>query len=466
MNAPAPDMQASPPWSLRRRLALGLTLTVGGVLAAMFLALDYWIDHEIYQRMDHALLERVRTVINTLQERDLAQLERLMPEYDPDGHTEFFTVYDHRGHALLHSSSSGGMVLPVGPQRLGTPRYYDVTLPDGHAGRALASRLPGVAPEHAPRLLVVATEREGWDRTERRIHFTLLGGVALALVLVVVLGLLVVQRAFAVLRRAGSHVAAVDVQTPPRPIGADFPVELKPFASAFDTGLRRLYESAARERRFARDAAHELRTPLAEIRVTAESALAGADPAQARHGLQAAIEACARMQRSVDTLLLLSRLESGLEGPSPDPLDLAVLVADTAMALRTAAAQRRIDLRTTLPEAAWVRSDFGIVERIVSNLLRNAIDYAPEGGEVQCRLQRGDGEWWLTVANAAPELEQDDLLQFGRRFWRKQSEGGTAHHAGLGLALTFGLAEVLPLPLRFSLDAGRLSARLGPWPTL
>lgn len=458
---------AAAPWSLRRRLAAGLVLTVGGVLAAMFLVLDYWIDREIYQRLDQTLLERARTVSNTLQQRDLEALERLMPEYDPDGHTEFFTVFDRGGRALLHSSSSGGIALPIGSVQDGTPRYYDVVLPDGHVGRALATRLPAAGGGHAAtRLLVVATEREGWDRTERRIHFTLLGGVALAVALVVGLGLAMLQRAFALLRHAGGTVAELDAQAPPQPIGDGFPKELKPFAAAFDAGLRRFYEAADRERRLARDVAHELRTPLAEIRTSAETALAVADPALERASLGTAIAACARMQRSVDTLLQLSRLESGLETPSLDPLDLAALVADMVAELGPVAAERGIAIEAGLPAAAWVQSDYGIVERIVSNLLRNAVEYAPEGGVVACRLQRGDGEWWLSVDNAAPELTAADLQQFGLRFWRKQPEGGTPQHAGLGLALAFALAQALSLPLRFSLDAGRLTARLGPWPAL
>ncbi len=458
-------------WSLRRRLALALLLSVGAVLVAMFLVLDHWIDREIYQRMDHTLLERARTVSNTLQERDLAQLERLMPEYDPDGHTEFFTVYDAAGHALLHSSSSGGVGLAAGPAARGTPRYYDVTLPDGHAGRALATRLPGSVLEPArhsqpARLLVVATEREGWDRTERRIHFTLLGGVALALLAVLGLGLLVLQRAFAVLRRAGDAVARLPADAPPQPIGADFPAELRPFAAAIDTGLQRLYASAERERRFARDVAHELRTPLAEMRAIAEAALADGSPAAAGEGLRAAVAASERMRRSVDTLLQLSRLESGLEAPALDPLDLAVLVADLTSALHATAAAHGVSVHRTGAPAAWVRSDYGIVERIVSNLLRNAIEYAPAGSRVECRVECADGQCRLAVSNAAPDLMAEDLHQFGRRFWRKQSEGGTAHHAGLGLALAFGLAQALAVPLRFELEEGCLAAWLGPWPTL
>ncbi|HEY8326910.1 MAG TPA: histidine kinase dimerization/phospho-acceptor domain-containing protein [Rhodanobacter sp.] len=445
---------------------MGLALSIGCVFSALFLALDYWIDREIYQRMDHTLLERAGAVGRALQEQDPRQLERLMPEYEPSGHTEFFTVFDAGGRTLLQSPSSAGTALSMGPEEAGTPRYFDVVLPDGHAGRALATRLPPKVGDATPRMLVVATERENWDRTERRIHFTLLGGIVLALALAVGLGLLVVQHVIAMLHHAGDKVAALDTDAPMQPIGDDFPRELKPFAEAFNIGLHRLYAAVARERRFARDVAHELRTPLAEIRISAEAALADTDPRQAQRSLCAAIDACTRMQRSVDTLLLLARLESGQDAVAPDPLDLAALVGGLIAALQDLGAARGITVRTELPPTAWVQSDLGIVERIVSNLLRNALEYSPEGTEIACRLGRDGDGWFVVIANAAPDLEAADLDHFGHRFWRKHPEGGTAHHAGLGLALTQGLAQALALPLRFSLDDGRLSARVGPWSAL
>lgn len=454
-------------WSMLRRLALGLALSVGGVLTVLFLALDYWIDIEIYRRLDASLLERTRAVARVLDSRDLAQLEQLMPEYDPDGHTEFFTVYDNANRALLHSSSTGGVDLDLGPSGRGAPRYYDLTLPDGHAGRALATRLSGDQVGSPPRLLVVASEREGWDRTERRIHFTLLGAIACALVLTMGLGLLVVGRIFAVLRRSSRQVAALDVDVPQPAIGNDFPSELQPFAAAFNRGIRRLYDAIDRERRFSRDVAHELRTPLAEIRASAESALASGEPEEAATSLRAAVDASARMQRSVDTLLALSRLESGLEQPAIDPMDLAQVVHELVIALRSSADAHGVTVRCgTLPAAAWVRSDRGIVERIVSNLLRNAIEYSPERSSIDCRLHHDESGWWLQIDNPAPELTNDDLKHFGHRFWRKQPEGGTTHHAGLGLSLSLALARFLSLPLHFSLREGWLCARLGPWPPL
>ena len=450
---------------MQRRLAASLVICIGGTFAILFPVLDYWIDHEIYRRMDTTLMQRSAAVGRVLQELDARKLESLMPEYEPGGHTEFFTVFDSQTHrTLLRSPSSAGAELSLGPVEQGTPRYYDVTLPDGHAGRALATRV-SVTGERS-QLLVVATERRDWDQTERRIHFALLGGIVLATLLATGLALLMVRHIVVMLERVGEQLADLRSDRPIARIGADFPRELRPFAEAFNQGLHHLYAAIARERRFSRDVAHELRTPLAEIRISAESALIDADPTRIQRALNATIQASSRMQRSVDTLLLLARLESGQHTLALDPLDLTALLQELLAGLNVQKMAPKSPIRVTLPESAWVQSDQGVIERILSNLLRNAIEYAPEGDDIQCRLERAASGWMLTIVNTAPNLQASDLDQFGLRFWRKDSEGGTAHHAGLGLALALALAHAIDLPLAFSLDNGRLSARLGPWPAL
>lgn len=450
---------------MQRRLAASLVICIGGTFAILFPVLDYWIDHEIYRRMDTTLMQRSAAVGRVLQELDARKLESLMPEYEHGGHTEFFTVFDSQTHrTLLRSPSSAGAELSLGPVEQGTPRYYDVTLPDGHAGRALATRV-SVTGERS-QLLVVATERRDWDQTERRIHFALLGGIVLATLLATGLALLMVRHIVVMLERVGEQLADLRSDRPIARIGADFPRELRPFAEAFNQGLHHLYVAIVRERRFSRDVAHELRTPLAEIRISAESALIDADPARIQRALNAMIQASSRMQRSVDTLLLLARLESGQHTLALDPLDLTALLQELLAGLNVQKMAPKSPIRVTLPESAWVQSDQGVIERILSNLLRNAIEYAPEGDDIQCRLELEASGWMLTIVNTAPNLQASDLDQFGLRFWRKDSEGGTAHHAGLGLALALALAHAIDLPLAFSLDNGRLSARLGPWPPL
>lgn len=455
-------------WSLQRRLVIGLALSIGSTFAILFLTLDYWIDRAIYQRMDTSLMQRSAAVGRMLQALGPQALQLLMPEYEPEGHTEFFTVFDQEaGTVALRSPSSAGATLSLGPTQQGTPRYYDVTLPDGHAGRALATRLP--MPEGRSKILVVATEREDWNRTERRVHFALLGGIALATLLATGLALYLVRRVVAILERTGVALSSLRADRPMQPLGGDFPHELRPFVDAFNLGLHHLYSAIDRERRFASDVAHELRTPLAEIRTSAESALRDSDPERARRGLRTAIQACSRMQRSVDTLLLVARLESGQQIPAPDPLDLAALVRELLQCSRQQAMQAgRIPpaIRQDLPASAWIQSDQGILERILSNLLRNAMEYAPAGDVLECCLQRGEAGWVLSITNTAPRLQMADLEHLGKRFWRKDPEGGTVEHAGLGIALVFALAQAIALPLRFSLKDQRLTVVLGPWASL
>lgn len=446
-------------WSLQRRLALGLVLSIGSTFAILFLTLDFWIDRAIYQRMDTSLMQRSAAVGRMLQALGPQALQLLMPEYEPAGHTEFFTVFDQEaGSAVLRSPSSAGATLPLGPTQQGIPRYYDVTLPDGHAGRALATRI--ALPGGKAKILVVATEREDWDHTERRVHFALLGGIALATVLATGLALYQVRRVVRMLQRTGVALSRLRADRPMQPLGGDFPHELRPFVDAFNQGLHHLYSAIDRERRFASDVAHELRTPLAEIRTSAQSALSDPDPERARQGLHAAIQACSRMQRSVDTLLLLARLESGQQIPAPDPLDLAALLQE----LLQCCGQQSI--HSDLPASAWIQGDQGILERILSNLLRNAMEYAPAGDVLECRLQRDSAGWMLFITNTAPQLQMADLPHLGERFWRKDSEGGTVQHAGLGLALVQALAQAIALPLRFSFENQRLTVVLGPWEPL
>lgn len=454
-------------WSIRRRLTVRLTFALAAVLALLFVSMDHWIDAGAHDHLDTVLANEARGVTYALNHNDPETLERLLPHYDIPGHTEFFTVYDANARMVLTSANSHGVAVAAPGRNPQLPIYYDVLTPDGHHGRALAVALEG---HETGRLLVVATEREAWDNAEGGIHSVLLGGIAVTIIVVVLLVQYVVRGAFAPLLAQGARIATMDTEKPPERVGEHLPAELAPFAAAFDSGIARLYGAIQRERRFSRDIAHELRTPLAETRVTAEVALNDGDNAALRSGLITAIAATERMQRSVDTLLALARFESGQEAPALDPLDLARLVAIQIDTMRRSAGANQITLALRAPAEVWVHSDIGILERILTNLLRNAVDYAPTGGTVNCSIDqtRHDEQhaYFISIDNQAPQLTQADLVHLGTRFWRKPHEGGTAQHAGLGLALALALARSLGLQLEFELRSERLHVKLGPFPAL
>ena len=82
-------------------------LCIGGTFAVLFLALEYWIDQAIYQRMDTSLMQRSAAVSRVLQALDAKTLHMLMPEYEPSGHTEFFTLFDQEAGSVVLSDTVG-----------------------------------------------------------------------------------------------------------------------------------------------------------------------------------------------------------------------------------------------------------------------------------------------------------------------------------------------------------------------
>lgn len=460
--------------SLQRRLALELSAALGLLLILLFLGLDLLIDRELYARLDASLRSRANAIAAFLESRpdrhNLATLRQLMPEYELPEHTDFFEVWDARGQTLFRSASSAGRSLARPPAADGgDTRFYDTLLPDGHAGRAIALRvMANLDGRPTPVTLVVATERESIDRLERRIHTLLMAGVALALLLALAIAQLAVRRGLAPVLRYGESVAAHDGEATPGGFPpSELPKELQPFDAALRSAFDRLYATIERERRFSRDVAHELRTPLAEIRTSIETAMRQPqDRVAADAAFTASVSAVERMQRAIDALLLLVRYESGQAQPALDPLDLGELLRCLEHALQAPAARRELRFENEIPPGIWVRSDAGALERILSNLLRNAVDYAPARSTVRLAIERRDGELWLCIRNCAPGLSEVDLANFGRRFWRKSPAGGTSAHAGLGLALAIALARSLSLRLEFALEQGWLVARLGGLPAL
>ncbi|MBN8923425.1 MAG: hypothetical protein BGP10_05440 [Rhodanobacter sp. 68-29] len=442
--------------SIHGRLLLTLCVGLSLLMAAMFVSLDYNIDRKIYQRLDDDLLQRARGVAALLEtppiDVAMARLQTLHPAYAGGGHTEFLQVWDAEGRTLAVSGSNvgGRLELPTGV-KANQPLFYDLALPDNHRGRAVALRLlfPGTS---EPATLAVAEEREHVDRFEQSVHVALLMGVIGTALSAALLAIVTVRRGLRPLLAFGKAARAPDAA--PHLPQQQLPRELAPFAETLNAAFDRLHAGMERERRFSRDVAHELRTPLAEMRTTLE--LARRDPEGG--SLDNAVAAIDRMQRCIDSLLGVSSYESGLAQPELEPMDVVPLLR------RAMGAGARID--ATLPAEAWVQSDPALLERIFDNLLLNAHEYAPPGSRIALVLGKDQGQWLLRIGNAAPDLTEADLPHLGQRFWRKSPAREATRHGGLGLALASTLAAVLATVLRFELREGVLWAILGPMPDI
>lgn len=257
------------------------------------------------------------------------------------------------------------------------------------------------------------------------------------------------------LRRIADEVAAIDATS----LGGRFadrglPEELRPIVARLNQLMERLEEGFARERRFSSDLAHEMRTPVAELRVLAESALKW--PAEGGGEAWAEVRgAVERMETVVQAMLQLARLEQATPGEAGEPIALRALVEELWAPHAARAGHRGLTLRLDVDPAATATGDRALCGHLLNNLLENAARHADAGSEVRvtCAPPATGSAGVVCVANAASALDPGDLGRLFDRFWRGDAARSDAGHCGLGLALARACAEAMGWRLEARLHA-------------
>jgi signal transduction histidine kinase len=206
------------------------------------------------------------------------------------------------------------------------------------------------------------------------------------------------------------------------------------------TRLKRL-EQVRRD--FVANVSHELKTPLTVVRGYAETLLHDdPEPAVRRRFLEATLHNAQRMQRLIDDLLDLSRIESGGWRPHPAEVALEPLAREAWAAVRAGAAAAHQFALELAPDATRAWADADALRQILANVLDNAVRHAPAGGRVTLRSARVPGAARIEVSDTGPGIPSDHLPRIFERFYRvdparSREVGGT----GLGLAIVKHLVE-------------------------
>lgn len=206
--------------------------------------------------------------------------------------------------------------------------------------------------------------------------------------------------------------------------------------------LRPIRDAHLRQRRFVADASHEVRTPLAAIRATAEEAMSREATAESLQAALAGIVASAeRLSRLTNDLLLLAKTDERLiDRRPPETIDLAVLTAEAVEEFAGAnpgAPRPKLGLRADL----LVSADPDDVRRIILNLLDNAVRYGAPDNRVLIATLRTERDAVVEVKDAGPGIAATDLERIFDPFYRVHADAGTPGGSGLGLAIARSLAE-------------------------
>ena len=215
----------------------------------------------------------------------------------------------------------------------------------------------------------------------------------------------------------------------------DVPIEVQPLVATIDALLGRLDRMLRQQQRFIADAAHQLRTPLAGLRLQAERALADPRPETVRDALGHVERLSAGTARAAGQLLALARAQAPDEALGmPAPLDLATLVRDEMANRVPAAVARDADLGYAGPsQGVTVIGDAVLLRELLGNLIDNALRYgAHSNAEITVALQiASDGGCLLSVTDNGHGVAQEALSHLGERFFRVVGNG----HEGTGLGL-------------------------------
>jgi signal transduction histidine kinase len=263
-------------------------------------------------------------------------------------------------------------------------------------------------------------------------------GIALGImaVLSIWLGWLIAGRALRPLRTITNTARQISASNLHRRLDLDGPEdELKQLGTTFDGLLERLEGAFAAQRQFVANASHELRTPLTLERALLELALSDpqADAASLRKTCEKVLAVGKQQERLIEALLTLSRSQRGLD--RHEPVDLAAI----ASAATAAADQDGLAFETSF-EPARTRGDPRLVERLVANLVTNAVNHNVPGGGVIVETQLRGGRALLRVANTGEQIGTDELPRLFQPFERLERDG-ERDGVGLGLSIVDAIAK-------------------------
>jgi heavy metal sensor kinase len=384
----------------------------------------------------------VQQNLERAQERELAALSALFQErllVELQGHRSLAPEDAEDLERLLQTAGGEADVRASDGILVYRSRGFKEDAPGVHRVEALLSATPGFDLR-----VRVARSDAGVEGTLRQLRIYAAFFTPVGLVLASLVGYLFSRRTLSPvedLRRHAERITRAHLsERVPLPPGG----ELRDLACTFNEMLDRIEQGVEDLRHMAADAAHELRTPLANLRAEVESAIQeGRTPEERRRALASVGEEVGRLTQIVSDLYTLAQLDSRRHVLERRRVELKPLLEEARETWEPSARERGIEIRLEGGDAT-VQGDVSALSRIFMNLVENAVKYNRVGGRIRLSIERHNGAARIEVADSGPGIPAEHLPKLFRRFYRadparSRESGGT----GLGLALVKSYVDAL-----------------------
>ena len=456
-----PDTSRSPHPLDGRSLASRLTAWFAFssfVLVAIATASLYWsVTSHLRTTENHLVVDRIRTLRAVLRE-DGMHVPELVEEVEhewpggPNAHV-FVRILDASGRVLTETRAMPERDLPAAgfpaASRSGhvADRPTERTESTGRSFHLYSVRLEtgtNDAQHLLVQLAVDATDHYALLATYRGRMLTVL---TIMLFVATSVGFIVAQRGLRPIERFEQTLRRIHSTTLYERLDpSGMPMELSQLATTCNQMLDGLEEAFAKLSRFSADIAHELRTPIANLRGEVEVALARQ---RSREEYRAVLESCLeeaeRLSKLIDSLLFLARTEGSKVQARREPLDLHRELVAVAEFYDALASEAGVTLTVEARDSLVASVDRALFQSAVGNLVQNAITATPRGGRVTVRAEREGHDVRIEVADTGRGISSVDLPRVFDRLFRSdaaRSSAGASGGAGLGLAIVKSIASL------------------------
>jgi two-component system sensor histidine kinase TctE len=441
--------------SLRARLLFGILAPVALFIVINSVSLYRQSLAAATTAYDRTLLASAKTIGEQLDVEGYdegARLRAIVPysaleAFEADNRSRLF----YRVSALDGEMVSGFAELPFWRGRIpdrgaysALVDFYDARFRDQPVRVAVLLQPVASGKGRGMAVVQVAETLELRETLVRKLLVDMLWRQLLLMGVIALVTVFVVQRATRPVRELGEAIerrAADDFS----PIDApDAPRELRPLVDATTEVMGRLQRLLDHQKRFVRDSAHQLRTPLAVLKAQVQSARRGdVPPEQALAEISHTVD---RATTLANQMLSLAKVEQLRQQPESVSLELGEVVRQIALDLSPLIADKALDFELAVEQPVTVRAHRWMLQELTRNLLHNAIKHSPRGGALSVLVGSVGGEAVLTVRDEGPGIS----AELRQRLFAPFSAGDTGSGSGLGLAICREI--VLALGGRISLD--------------
>jgi heavy metal sensor kinase len=418
-------------------LALLLGLYAAGVFfllrQALFRELDRQLEADFH--VGEEMMENATRSAGRLRFEPVPPIA-LAPDTTPAQNWRWLEIWNPDGQLLYGNPEDPKLArhMPLAPKGESVGPL-SVSFPDGARVRVLSRPLVVL---ETPVIIRVLRSEEGLQHELQEYLRVLLIALPVGALLAGLAGYILTKPALAPLvtmAERAKHITAdrlsdrLPVENPHDEVGR--------LATIFNDTLARLERSFDHLRRFTADASHELRTPLTALRSVGEVGLReNRSPAEYREIIGSLLEEADRLSQVVDSLLTLSRADSGQVKLNTEPVNLAALCREVCEFLDVLAREKGQTLVLTGQAPVYVVADRAVLRRAVVNLVDNAIKYSPDGTTVTVGVGRRDGNSVVDVSDQGPGIAAAHRDRIFDRFYRvDQSRTRRGGGSGLGLSI-------------------------------